>query len=457
MLDAVPLPAPLSSNMDLSIDWRVAVFVLALVTLTGMLSGLAPAFRSARQDIASAIRDDRRTSPTGRGTVRLRKVLVAVQVGASVVLVLAAGLLSRSLAALQSKDTGVDADRVAWMQTSFGRSGLTGQALAGAVEELRVRMESIPGVLHAALASRLPAQPAGTTTTIVEGYTPPNGTGATELSFTTVSADYFETVGLAVREGRVFNATDVSAAENVVVLNEAAARTFWGNTGAVGRRLRPQGTPDLYRVVVGVVEDAPVNSLTESTRPMFYRVSTQAVISSPYLLVRTDGNPRALLAPMREQVRAAGGSLHILTQGTLAAHLDASLAGPRFAARMMGAVSLLALLLAGLGTYAVVAFGVARRSNEIGIRMALGAEKGRVIRMVVGEIAATVLIGLAIGLAVAFTAAPRLESVFIGIEPLDPPTFVGAVLLLAIVAAVAAWLPARRAANANPVRSLRTS
>jgi predicted permease len=427
------------------------------MSVTGLLSGLAPALRSARQDVAVTLRDDRRSSPTGRGTVRLRNALVAVQVGASLVLILGAGLLSRSLAALQNVDTGVDAGSVAWIRTNPAQAGVADGAAASFLEELRVRLEALPGATVAAAASRLPAQPSGTTTTIVDGYTPSSGTGAIELSFTVVSPEYFETVGLSLLEGRGFAATDVLGAERVVIINQTAARTFWGDADPLGRRLRSQGQPDFYRTVIGVVDDAPVNSLTEPARPMFYAPIAQSGFASIYLLVRSGVEPDALLRSMREELRSVRSSLPILAQGTLASHFAASLAGPRFAARLMGGVSLLAMLLAGLGTYAVVAFGVARRSGEMGIRMALGAEQGRVIRMVVGETAGTVVIGLIVGIAIAIVAAPRIEPVLFGVAPLDPLTFTVAILLLAGVAAIAAYVPARRAARADPVRSLRAS
>jgi predicted permease len=456
-LHALPLPYPLSATMQLSIDWRVGVFAVALMAATGILSGLAPALRSARQDVARALRDDRRSSPTGRGTVRVRNALVAVQVGASLVLILGAGLLGRSLAALQNVDTGVDAGRVAWLVTTFGRSGLSGDAAAATLDELLARMATLPGATRAAAASRLPAQRTGTTTTIVEGYTPPNGTGAVELDYTIVTPEYFETIGLPVLEGRAFTASDVQGAERVVVISEAAARSFWGGVDPVGRRLRSQSQPDFVRTVVGVVGNAPVSSLTESTRPMFYAPFAQSSVSSPYILVRSDGDPHALLGAMREQVHDVRTSLPVLEQGTLASHFDDAMAGPRFAARLMGGVSVLAMLLAGLGTYAVVAFSVARRSGELGIRMALGAAQGRVVRMVLGETAGTVALGLAAGVAVAALAAPRIESVLFGVVPLDPLTYASAVLLLGVVAAIAAYVPARRAARANPVRSLQGS
>ena len=457
LLNALPLPSPLSATLELPMDGRVALFALFVTSVTGLLSGLAPALRSARQDVAVTLRDDRRSSPTGRGTVRLRNALVAVQVGASLVLILGAGLLSRSLAALQNVDTGVDAGSVAWIRTNPAQAGVADGAAASFLEELRVRLEALPGATVAAAASRLPAQPSGTTTTIVDGYTPSSGTGAIELSFTVVSPEYFETVGLSLLEGRGFAATDVLGAERVVIINQTAARTFWGDADPLGRRLRSQGQPDFYRTVIGVVDDAPVNSLTEPARPMFYAPIAQSGFASIYLLVRSGVEPDALLRSMREELRSVRSSLPILAQGTLASHFAASLAGPRFAARLMGGVSLLAMLLAGLGTYAVVAFGVARRSGEMGIRMALGAEQGRVIRMVVGETAGTVAIGLIVGIAIAIVAAPRIEPVLFGVAPLDPLTFTVAILLLAGVAAIAAYVPARRAARADPVRSLRAS
>jgi putative ABC transport system permease protein len=435
----------------------VAVFSLIVMAVTGLLAGITPAVRSARQDVAITLRDDRRSSPTGRGTVRLRNALVAIQVGASLVLILGAGLLSRSLAALQNLDTGVDAGRVAWVRTSLAQTGVADGAAATFIEELRLRMEAVPGATRAAVASRLPAQGAGSTTTIVEGYTPPNGTGAIELPFTVVSPEYFETVGLSVLNGRGFEATDAQGGDRVILINEAAARTFWGGADPIGRRLRSQAQPDLYRTVIGVVADAPVNNLSEPIRPMFYMPAAQSGLGSFYLLVRSDVDPEALLRSIREEMQSFRATLPVLTQGTLASHFSATLAGPRFAARLMGGISLLAMILAGLGTYAVVAFGVARRAAEMGIRMALGAEQGRVVRMVVGETAGTVLLGLGVGMAIAFVAAPRLEPLLFGVAALDPITFGGAILLLAGVAALAAYIPARRAAQADPARSLRTS
>ena len=456
-LPGLPLPFPFSESLELAIDWRVGIFALSLMVATGLFFGLAPALRSAKEDLAGTLRDDRRGVSMGRGTMRLRNLLVAVQVAASLVLVLGTGLLGRSLTALQGMDTGVDPERVAYVRTSFGQAGMSAAEAAVALDELVERVSALPGVSSAAATSRLPAQPSGTTTTVVEGYTPPTGTDAVELSFAVVSPEYFETVGLPLLEGRSFTEDDAAGTQTVVLVNETAAMRFWGGADVVGRRMRSQGNPDSWRVVVGVVGDAPVNSLSEPVRPMFYFARAQAGLLSAYLLARTDGDPSTLLAPMRGELQTVRASLPVSEQGTLEAHFGAALAGPRLAAGAMTAFSLLAVVLAGLGIYAVVSFSVAGRAGELGIRMALGAEREGVVRLMVGEVVGTVMVGLALGLAAAAFVASRIQGLLFGVQPMDPVAFGGALLFLLMVAGVAAWLPARRAARADPVDALRSA
>jgi predicted permease len=457
-LPSMPLPAPFSRVMDLTIDVRVGAFAIALIIVTGVLFGLAPALRSARRDIASVLRDAGRTASLGRGTLRLRNALVVVQVAGSLVLIVTAGLLGRSVLAMTSVDPGVDADRVAYVRTSFSAAGASGPGAAMLLEQLRQRVASLPGVSRAAAASFLPAQLRGTTTTVVEGYTPASGAEAVELHTMAVTPQYFETVGLSILEGRGFTGADRLGADRVILVNQAAARLFWGGVDPVGRRLRPEGRPDVIRTVVGVVEDAPVIAFPERpTRPMFYVPEAQAALAAPYLLARTDGDAASLAHAMRTAVTGVRSTLPVLSQGTVEAHFGAALAQPRFLARVVGAVSVLAMVLAALGIYAVVAFNVARRASELGIRVALGANPGRVARGVAGETAGAVALGLAGGLVVAGLTVRRLQSVLFGIEPLDPIAFAGAVAVLMLVSWFAALLPARRAAHANPARTLRSA
>jgi predicted permease len=381
-----------------------------------------------------------------------------VQVAASFVLVLGTGLLARSLAALQDVNPGVDTNRVAYLRLDWSRAGLQGDQLRVALDELRQRMEEIPGITRAALVSRLPAQGSATTTTEVEGYTPPAGTDAVELPFARVTDGYFKTMGIPVLQGRVFDDDDVPGGEAIsIVINQAAARRFWGTADPIGRRMRGQGSKAWNRVVVGVVGDVPVDRLGEGPRPLFYISTRQSLVAPSYLVARTKGSPSAVLASMRRQLTALQPSVAVDAQSTLAAHFGATLSTPRLAAKAMGAFSILALLLAGLGIYAVVSFSVARRTSEFGIRMALGAERARLVRMVVREVVGVVLLGVLLGVAVSALGASRVRGVLYGVAALDPVTFAGAALVLVGVAWAAAYVPARRAARTDPVEALRVS
>ena len=457
-IPALPLASVVGGTLELGIDGRVALFSVVLMALTGVLFGLAPAIRSVRSDVARVLRDDRRSGSADRGTTRLRSLLVAVQVAASLVLVLGTGLIARSLTALQTMDPGVDVDHVAYLRVDWSHAGLEGDQVRAALDALRDRLLALPGVTQAALVTRLPAQRAGTTTTEVEGYTPPAGTDAVELPFALVTDGYFETMGIPLVAGRLFGEDDVPGGSGIAILvSQAAARRFWGDADPIGRRLRGQGSQSWTRTVVGVVGDVSVSSLGERPQPMFYRSTRQAAYAPAYVVARTDGDPAALLAPMRRELAALSPSAVVDAQGTLATHFGATLAVPRMAARAMGAFSVLALLLAGLGIYAVVSFSVARRTSELGIRIALGAERAGVVRMVVREVAGVVLAGLLVGVVVSALAAPRLGGFLYGVDALDPLSFGGAVVVLLAVAWAAAYVPARRASRADPVASLRVS
>ena len=456
-IPSLPLADVLGGTLELAIDGRVAVFALALMAFTGILFGLSPALRLARTDVGQALREDRRGATGGRRMVRLRDALVAVQVAASLVLVLGAGLLARSLGALQTVETGVDVDRVAYLSVDWAPSGLPADQIQVEMEALRERVRALPGITSVGLASRLPAQPSGSTTTEVEGYVPTAGTDAVELDFAIVTDGYFETMGIPLVRGRLFTEDDVPGDDQSIVINQATARRFWGDGDPIGRRMRGQGSQDWTRTVVGVVADAKVASLGEGSTPMFYFSTRQFGVAPRYLVARTDGDPSAILTSMRQELTAFRSSAPVNAQGTLAEHFGTRLGPPRLAARIMSLFSILALLLAGLGIYTVVSFTVARRSSELGIRMALGADRLGVVGMVLREVAGVVGVGLAVGLALAVLAASRVGDVVYGVSTLDPLTLGGSVLVLLLVAWTAAFVPARRAARADPVETLRAS
>ena len=455
-LPSLPLASVLGGELEVGVDARVAGFAVALMILTGVLFGLAPAVRSARTDVSRALREDRRGSSAARGTLRLRDGLVVVQVASSLLLVLATGLVARSLSALQTADPGVDVDRIAYLTLDWTRAGIAPEASFTALEELRVRMEALQVIERAAMTTRLPALQQGSTTTEVEGYLPGAGTNAVEMPFAVVGDEYLRAMGIPIVAGRGFGPDDVPGPGMSILISETAARRYWGSPdAALGMHMRAQGAEAWTRTVVGVVGDVPVNALGEAPTPLMYFSVRQRLGTPAYLVARTDGNPEAVLDAMRREIAAWQPAVTVNGQGTLVSHLGSTLALPRFAATAMGAFSALALVLAALGVYTVVSFAVARRTAELGIRIALGAERSGVVRMVVREVARVVIFGLIVGVVAAALAAPRFGGMLYGVDALDPMTFATAVTLLLVVAWAAAYVPARRAAKADPVQALR--
>ena len=455
--DLVPrirLPLPGSLSIDVGMDYRVLLFSLALVLLTGVLFGLAPSAPSARADVAGTLRHDQRTVSAGRGAARLRNLLVSVQVAVCLVLLVGAGLAVRSLDSARGVDPGFDVDRVAILGTNLSQGGFSAEEGEVIRDQLRDRIAAIPGVERVAFTSRLPVMGGGSTTTVVEGYEPPTGTGSVELDLAVAGRDYFETMGISLLVGRTFTREDGPDTPVVMVVNETAAQRLWSGD-AVGGRTRPQGSPDAWREVVGVVADTRVRSLQEPPTPMIYFSAEQFGLNAFYMVVRTDGDPEALTGEMRAVLRDVGSSLPITRIGTMESHLGEALNAPRTGAQLMGVFGLLALILASLGIYAVVSFAVDRRSAELGIRIALGAARQRIIGMVVGETLFTVGLGLAAGLVLALAAARALEGILFGIGALDPLTFVSSAGVLIVAAALASWVPAHRAARTDPTDVLR--
>ena len=458
LLSTVTVPAvgggSPSGSLDLGFDYRVATFGVLTAVATGLLFGLLPALRSTRTEVAATLRDEGRGLSTGRGISLLRKGLVVAQVAISLVLMTGAGLLGRSLANAERVDPGVDTERIAVIATNLAQGGVAQEEAAAVAARVLERVEALPGVERAALTTRLPVQPGGITSQVVDGYTPSAGTGAVELPFAIVSRGYFETMGIPLLAGRTFNAADREETPRAIVVNEAAARAYWGGD-AVGGRIRSQGPDSPWQEVVGVVADVTVADVTEAPTPMIYRSAEQFGAMAFSVVARTSDDPAVLTSALPSALRGVRASLPVTRLLPLEAHLGDALALHRTAAALMGGFSMLALLLASLGIYAVVAFTVERRTQELGIRVALGATREAVVRMVVRESLGSVALGLAAGLVVAVIAMRGLDGVLFGVPPVDGVTFAAAAGLLLAAACVAAFLPARRAAWANPVEVLR--
>jgi putative ABC transport system permease protein len=418
------------------------------------LFGLLPSRRATRAGVAAALRDAGRTQSAGRGASLLRGTLVAVQVALSAVLVVATALLARSFVNTGRVDPGVDADRIAVIGT-IPALAVAQDGLIAIADQILERMRALPGVESAALTTRLPLTAGGgTTSTIVEGYEPPTGTNAVEMPLTIVSRGYFATMGIPLLAGRTFSDADRTTSAPVVLVNETAARAFFGGN-AVGRRVRAQAVPDSWKEVVGVVADTKIADLQEQPTPMMYYANEQIGAGAFSVVVRTGGDPAALLGTLPRALREVRESLPVTRLEPFAAQVAGALTAARTSTLLMGAFAALALLLAGLGIYAAVSFAVERRSHEIGIRVALGATAARLIRMVVGESLAVAGLGIAAGLGLAVLAALGMRGILFGVAPMDAVSFVAAAVVLATAAGLAAFVPARRAAAANPSDVLR--
>jgi predicted permease len=450
----LPIDFPGGAALDLAVDHRVTVFGMLLALATALAFGLAPAVRARKGDVASAMREEGRGASPGRGASVTRKVLVGVQVAISLVLITGAGLAVRSLARTRAVDPGFDPASLAILATDLQQAGVASEDVTPVRDELLRRIAALPGVASASFTTRLPAQPGGSTTTVVEGYQPESGTGALELAFAFVGRDYFGTLGLPLVEGRAFGPDDRQGTPRVVVVNEAAARRFWGGQ-AVGGRVRPQSAPDAWREVVGVVGDAKVRALQEEPTPMMYLSAEQAAVGTFTIVVRAQGDPAALLQPLRAQLSAVAPSAPVARLATMDEHLGGTLAEASAATTLLAGFSLLALVLASLGVYAMVAFSVAARTAEMGIRAALGAGRVRLVSMVVAESLVPVGVGLVVGLAAALAVGPLGAGLLYGVGARDPLTVGSAVVLLALVAAAASFAPAWRAAGVDPVEALR--
>ena len=333
-VDFVPLllPVPGGATFDVVVDRRVIGFGLILTLATGVVFGLAPALLAAGADVAGALREQSRSALSGRCAVLARNALVGVQVAVSLVLVLGAGLLGRSFAAARAVDPGFGPSQLALVATNLLLGSVSNAEAPAVRREIVERIRAVPGVTHAALVSRLPVQPGGTTTTVVEGYEPPSGTGAIELAFTVVGEEYFEALGVPLIAGSTFGPDDRVDAPRVVVVNKTTARRFWGGD-ALDRRLRPQGAPDAWRRVIGVVGDVKVASVQEAPTPMFYYSAEQFGLSAFNVVVRTEGDPASLIGPLRATLREVDSALPLTRLTTMEAHLGSALAGPRTAAR----------------------------------------------------------------------------------------------------------------------------
>ncbi len=450
-LEALQQTSPAPSVVPVSLDARVLGFTALVALLTGVIFGLAPALQSSRTDVIGALKDTAANRESSKS--RLRQVFVVSQIALSLALLIAAGLFIRSLLQAQRIDPGFETEKIFLMSFDLGLQGYNAERGRAFYQRLERRVESLPGVERVSFASDAPLSSDADTTVIIDGYTPPTGLEGVVINFCVVSPNYFQTLGIPLLRGREFSLQDKTGSPRVVILNETATRRFWPGQDALGKRVGLGR--NVYAEVVGIARDAKYVTIGEDPRPYLYFPMTQSYQSSAVMLARTTGDPAAMIAAGQSEAQALDKDLPAFGVRTMKEHLRGSLIAPRLAATFLGIFGAMALLLAVIGVYGVMAYTVGQRTREIGIRVALGAERRDILKLVLKQSMWLILIRLIIGLAGALAATRLLESFLYGVSVNDPATFITIPILLASVALVASYIPARRAMKVDPMVALR--
>src|SRR5262245_47464277 len=449
-----PIGYPLSLN--LAWDYRVPGFALALTLLVVVIVGLVPALRATKVDPIVSIRNEAGAASLLTPRSRLRGALVVTQIAVSLVTLISAGLFIRNLAQQRKVDPGFDPERALLLSSEVFPNGYDDKRGLGFYRQLVARVSTLPGVESASLSSQVPPLLVGSRSSAtfeVEGYAP-RADETINIEIESVAPRYFQTMRIPLVEGREFTDADQPQSAPVAIVNETMARRYWGaDRSPVGRRLR-RGSGE-WSTVIGVARDVKQFGPAEPAHPWIYYPHAQEYYSMMTLVARTTGDPRQALASVRGAVRALDAALPMFDEKTLQAHSDSALFLDRIVVTFLSAFGLLALTLAAIGLYGVMAYSVTARTREIGIRMALGAQTGDVLKQVIKQGMVLALIGVAIGLAAAFALTRLMESLLFGVSATDALTFTLVSLLLAAIALLACYLPARRAAKVDPMVALR--
>ena len=451
-------PADLPRVEDLQLQPIVLAFAFGVTVLTSLAFGLAPVLEARRLHLSEAIASGGRTVSGTRARRRVQGALIVAEVALALVLMVGAGLLVRSLRSLVTIDRGFEPANVLVTTVQAWSHYRTPAERIGFVREAVDRLGALPGVEAVGMSSSLPlSDPIGAEMAAlsIEGHPPVDGKPPV-AHMEAVTPGYFDALRIPLRAGRMLTTADRDSTAPVVLVNEAFVRRFWPNENPIGKRIgsgfqRVQAV----REVVGVVADVRHEGLDQSAEPSVFAPHSQAPTGAINLTLRTAGDPGALEKPVRAVLASMKGSMPVSAVTTLDDLFDTSLRDRRFQLALLGAFSVVALVLSAIGIYGVLSHATGERTQEIGVRVAIGATSGQVLMMVVRQGAVLAAAGIAIGLVGAFALTRLLRGMLFEVTPFDPATFVTALLVLFAAAIVACWVPARRAASVDPVRALR--
>ena len=483
----------LPRSQDVQVEPLVLVFTLGIAAATGILCGLAPALHSVASEVTDDLKDGMRAASDGRARHRLRTALVVAEVALSLVLLAGAGLMVKSVYRLLHVDAGFESRHVLTMQINLPPQKYVDLELDRRLSPLAYerstrffrdaidRVRTVPGVRAAGAIDGLPllGEIWGKNIVFYDRPLPTDVTGLLPIQYRVVAGDYFRALGIRIRSGRAFTDRDVREAPKVVIVNRELVRRYWNDQDPIGKivsvnpplsvlpksvvdeaikaaRIPPDYQPDRF-TVVGVADDVLYGGLSRSPLPLVYAPYAQASegTTNMFLTVLTDGEPLSVAGAIREQIRQVDRDQPVASIQTMEARMAASVSQPRVQMNVLGAFAALAILLAAIGIYGVMSYSVTQRTREIGIRMALGAGRRDVLGLVLRQGFTMIAIGVAIGLVGAMLMTRVMRTLLFGVSPTDPAVFAGIVVLLSTTAAIAGYLPARRATKVDPLVALR--
>jgi len=447
-----PAQPPWTYLLDLRLDAQVLSWTLLLTFVTSLLFGLAPALEASKPDLVPALKDEAGADTRRKRRLNLRGGLVVAQVAISLVLLICAGLFARSLQELQAVDPGFRAENGLTLSFELEPHGYDKTRGEEFMRQLLERVAALPGVQSVSAVNYLPLGQRNVNAVV---FAPGREQRVEEPGLQIISLNYFGTMGMTLLRGRDFTAADTASAPRVAVINEALAARLFPGEDALGKQLRVPNREEIAYEVVGIAKDSAYHSLGEAPRAVLYRPFAQEYSPTMNLVVRAAGDPPPLVAALRREVNSLDPSLPTQDVRTLREQVIAALEPARLGTLAISAFGLLGLFLAAVGIYGVMSYAVARRTHEIGVRMALGARRFDVLKLIVRQGATLAVAGAAIGLLLAFGVTRLLAKLLYGVGSTDPLTFAGVTLFLIAVALLACYLPARRATKVDPLVALR--
>jgi putative ABC transport system permease protein len=453
LIAAFKLPIDIPVAINVQMDFRVFIFATLISLATGVLFGLLPSWQATKTDLISALKDE--VSFGGYRRSWMKNSLIVLQVALSLVLLIGGGLMLRALSRAQSVNLGFTPEHASEVSFDLRLQGYDDARGRELQKRLIDRVRALPGVEVAGLADMAPVDLHFTRSNVfAEGQSPQRQASTPVAMSNRATPGYFQAMNTKIIRGRDFTERDDDKSPLVVIINEACARRFWPNEDPLGKRISIGGPDSPKREVIGVVEDGKYAGLNEDPKPFVARPLWQSYSGSTIVIVRSAAEPQQLLGAVRNEVLQLDPNIP-LTARTLSERMDLPLLPARVAASVLGGFGMLALALVAIGIYGVMSYAVAKRTREIGIRMALGAERGDVLKLIVSQGLTLTVIGMAIGGAAALALTQTMKALLFGISATDPYTFIGVGVLLALVAFLSCYFPARRASKVDPMIALR--